>query len=121
MRARRPKSAHRTAQLAVWAAEKRWSPTPSEALLWEELRSRKLGVLFRRQVVIGEWVVDFLAPEVRLVVEVDGGWHAGRERKDARRDRGLEAAGYRVVRVEAEVVLREVERAVSCVRAAIGG
>jgi len=119
MRAHRRKSAHRKAQLSAWAAKHRWSPTASEARLWEALRGRKVGVLFRRQVVIGEYVVDFVAPEVRLVVEVDGGWHEGRERKDARRERTLEAAGYRVVRVEAEVVVAEVEVAVARVRAAV--
>src|SRR5690606_27964289 len=49
----------------------------SEAALWRRLRGRRLGVQFRRQVVLGSFVVDFLAPSARLVVEVDGGWHAG--------------------------------------------
>ena len=80
MRARPSRSAHRTAQLAARAAEMRWAPTPSEARLWEALRGRQLGVGFRRQVVIAGYIVDFAASEARLVVEVDGGWHAGRER-----------------------------------------
>ena len=43
-----------------------------EARLWAELSARKLGVSFRRQVPIGRFIVDFCAPAVRLVVEVDG-------------------------------------------------
>jgi very-short-patch-repair endonuclease len=96
----------------------RRAPTPSEARLWSALRARQLGVQFRRQVVIGRCIVDFLAAEVRLVVEVDGGSHWGRERADARRDRRLRAAGYRVVRVSAELVMRDLQAAVACVGAA---
>jgi len=43
----------------------------------------------------------FYAPSVRLVVEVDGGYHARRASADARRDRKLERAGHRVLRIEA--------------------
>jgi very-short-patch-repair endonuclease len=75
--------------------------TTTEALLWAELRGSRLGVAFRRQVVISQYIVDFCAPSVRLVVEVDGGYHAGRARADARRDRVLVRLGYRVVRVTA--------------------
>jgi very-short-patch-repair endonuclease len=52
-------------------------------------------------------------------VEVDGGWHAGRERADGRRDRALERAGWRVVRVEAALVMAELHAAVERVREAL--
>ena len=93
--------------LASRARSTRLAPTTTEALLWAELRGSRLGVAFRRQVVIGEYIVDFCAPSVGLVVEVDGGYHAGRARADARRDRMLAQLGYRVVRVPAEAVLRD--------------
>ncbi|MBK8251153.1 MAG: DUF559 domain-containing protein [Polyangiaceae bacterium] len=61
------------------ARRMRATPTTSEAILWEALRGSQVGVMFRRQVVIGPYIVDFCAPSVRLVVEVDGGYHsAGR-------------------------------------------
>ncbi|MBN1608260.1 MAG: DUF559 domain-containing protein, partial [Polyangiaceae bacterium] len=75
---------------------------------------------FRRQTVIGEYVVDFVAPAARLVVEVDGGSHVGRARADARRDRALAKLGYRVLRVDAEVVMREPAVAVAQIREALG-
>jgi very-short-patch-repair endonuclease len=54
----------------------RHAPTPSEARLFAAVRRRRLGVSFRRQVpVLGKYIVDLLAPEVRLVVEVDVGYH----------------------------------------------
>ena len=52
-----------------------------------------------RQKVIGEYIVDFLIPSAKLVIEVDGSQHyteQGRE-KDARRDEALRAEGYSVV------------------------
>ncbi len=56
----------------------RHQPTPSEAKLFEAIRGGRLGVAFKRQVRIGGFIVDFLAPAAKLVVEVDGGSHAGR-------------------------------------------
>jgi very-short-patch-repair endonuclease len=94
--------------------------TESEARLWSALSARQLGVQFRRQVVLaGRHIVDFAAPAARLVVEVDGSCHARREAADKRRDRGLEALGWRVVRVEAELVMRELAVAVALVTAAL--
>ena len=82
----------------------------AEQLLWSKLRGGQLGVWFRRQVVVADsCIVDFLAPARKVVVEVDGGYHdlPARRRADARRDRRLEHAGFRVLRLPAELVLRE--------------
>lgn len=95
----------------------RVTPTASEARLWAELRGSRLSVPFRRQVPIGPYIVDFLAPRLRLVVEVDGGYHAQRAAADARRERYLQRAGYRVVRVSAELVMSRVDEAVRLIRA----
>ena len=96
------------------------APTPSEAALWLALRGGVLGVAFKRQVVLGgRYIADFFAPSVGLVVEVDGGVHGGRRSADARRDEKLRRRGYRVVRVEAALVLRNVDGAVAAVRAAL--
>jgi len=99
----------------------RASLTPSEHLLWARIRARQLGVVFRRQVpVLGRFIADFLAPAQRLVIEVDGGHHAERVRADARRDAVLARAGYRVLRLDAALVMRDIEAAVARVRAALG-
>ena len=91
----------------------------SEEALWQELRGGKLGVAFRRQVPVGRYVADFLAASVKVVVEVDGGYHAQRRAADARRDRYFARLGYRVVRVEAELVRANVAGAAERVRHAI--
>jgi very-short-patch-repair endonuclease len=87
-----------------------------ERQLWEALRAGKLGVTFRRQVVAGPAIADFLAPAIRLVVEVDGRQHRERRAADGRRDRNLRRLGYHVLRIEAEVVLGDLPRAVALVR-----
>ena len=98
----------------------RGSLTATEQLLWNHLRGRRLGVVFRRQVpLLGRFIADFLAPAQRLVVEVDGAYHGERGRADARRDSALVGAGYRVVRIEASLVVSDIERALSAVRAAL--
>lgn len=90
------------------AREMRRAPTASEERVWQALRGSRLGVVFRRQVVIGNYIADFAASSVRLVVEVDGGSHRGRERHDAKRDARLARAGWRVVRVGSEEPVEEV-------------
>jgi very-short-patch-repair endonuclease len=83
------------------------------------LCGRKLGVQFRREVPLaGRYIVDFCAPAVRLVVEVDGNCQVRRRAADVRRDAALRA-GWRVVRIEAELVMRDFAAAVSAVRAAL--
>jgi very-short-patch-repair endonuclease len=106
-------SQSRRVQLEVRAREMRLSPTLSEARLWQALRGSRLGVAFRRQAVIGDYIVDFLAPAVSLVVEVDGGYHGRRCRANARRDRILARAGYRVLRLEGDLVMADPSRAVA--------
>jgi very-short-patch-repair endonuclease len=109
----------RRALLERRAAGMRASGTASEVRLWKALVNSKLGVAFRRQYVVGGRIVDFVAPSIRLVVEVDGGSHAGREAADARRERELERLGYCVVRVQAREVMRDLAGVVRRFREAV--
>lgn len=110
----------RRVRLDQYAWAKRHVPTESEARLWSALRAGKLEVSFRRQVPVGgRYIADFLAPAVRLVVEVDGGYHAERRRADARRDRELRRLGYRVLRLSSALVMTDLDAAVRVVRAAL--
>ncbi len=91
-------------------------------MLWAQLRQRKTGARFRRQAVLGGFIVDFLAPCHKLVVEVDGAVHRTPEARafDARRQAWLERLyGVRFVRLDAELVERDVFAAVAVVRAAL--
>ena len=73
--------------------------TDAESRLWYHLRAGRFqGWKFRRQVPLGDYIVDFVCEEAGVVVEVDGGQHAERAAKDMVRTRWLEAQGYRVIR-----------------------
>jgi very-short-patch-repair endonuclease len=80
-----------------WARDLRKNMGAMEWKLWVRLRNRQLGVRFKRQAPIGPYVVDFLCPAARLVVEVDGPHHS--VETDGPRDRFLAERGYRVLRL----------------------
>ncbi len=115
MRAR-PRS---SALIVQRAAGLRSQLTPTEAALWRAIRGKRLGAALRRQVPIGRYIADFLAPRERLVVEVDGAYHADRRRADARRDEYMRRAGYRVLRLEAELVRTALPVALERIRLAL--
>ncbi|MCG6205045.1 DUF559 domain-containing protein [Rhodopseudomonas sp. HC1] len=87
----------------------RRNATDAENKLWQRLRSRSLlGFKFVRQEPIGPYTVDFLSRERRLIVEVDGGQHAGNA-QDLVRDEWLRSHNYRVVRFWNNDVLGNIE------------
>ena len=113
-------SAHRSAVLASRAASVRSAPTPGERVLWAALRGGRLGVRFTRQVVLGDYIADFLCPASRLVVEIDGGYHARCSAEDARRDARLARRGYRTLRLPEQLVLSDLGEALWRIQAALG-
>jgi very-short-patch-repair endonuclease len=84
------------------AAKKlRANTTPHERTLWCALKRLPIeGTHFRRQAPIGRYVVDFLCPAKRLVIELDGGHHNddATAKRDNERQAWLEQEGYRVIR-----------------------
>jgi very-short-patch-repair endonuclease len=80
------------------ARELRRNQTDAEKVLWQRLRARQLhGAKFRRQVPIGNYIADFLCPDAKLIVELDGGQHVDCAR-DVTRTKELEDAGFVVLR-----------------------
>ena len=76
----------------------RSAPTDAEHRLWQIVRAHRFaGHKFRRQVPIDSFIVDFLCPSARLIVELDGGQHGGPN--DERRDAHLRRQGFRIMRV----------------------
>ncbi|HWU53143.1 MAG TPA: DUF559 domain-containing protein [Tahibacter sp.] len=83
--------------------------TDAERRLWRHLRLRQLdGARFRRQHPLGNYVVDFVCLERKLVIEVDGGQHAA-DARDERRDRDLQRRGFAVLRFWNTEILRDEE------------
>ena len=59
-----------------FAKENRNNPTEAERLLWFYLSNKQLGVRFRRQHIIGQYIADFACLEKMLIIELDGGYHS---------------------------------------------
>ena len=106
-------------QLHGRASVKRHNLTHSESALWQHLAGSHLGVAFKRQVPIGRYIVDFLAPSLHVIVEVDGLWHHRRIALDERRDRKLTQLGYQVLHLDATLVMQQPSVAVERIREAI--
>lgn len=85
--------------------------SPPEARLWQILRARPAQLKFRRQHPVGPYVADFYCPRKRLIIEVDGMAHemGDNPQRDERRDEWLRERGYRIVRIPAVEVKRDVE------------
>jgi very-short-patch-repair endonuclease len=75
------------------------------------------GIKFRRQEPIGNYIVDFVAYDKRIVIELDGGQHAEEEKeKDRRRDEWLNSQGFRVMRFWNNEVLENLEGVLEAIR-----
>ena len=105
--------------LAERANFMRHNLTETEQILWLKISSKQLGIAFKRQVPVDRYILDFVAPNAKLAVEVDGRSHEFRRAADARRDRVLGRLGYRVLRIDAELVRRNVAEAVARIVAAL--
>lgn len=83
--------------------------TDAERKLWFALRGRRFANFkFRRQVPLGRYIADFVCFEARLVIEADGGQHAG-SMHDKLRDRWVIANGFRMLRFWNNDVLSNLE------------
>lgn len=79
----------------------RKNQTPQEQKMWKILRNFQVQNLkFRRQYPIGNYIVDFVCKEIKLIIEIDGGQHNIEEirTKDLNRTTYLNSKGYRVLR-----------------------
>ena len=78
-----------------------------EALLWQQLSNQKFKDLdFDRQKIIGNYIVDFYCINYRVVIEVDGSSHDGKQEYDQERDAYLEGLGLSVIHIAAADVLK---------------
>ena len=89
----------------------RKNPTEAEKVLWEALRAKGLGVKFRQQHIIEDFIVDFYCNEYKVTVEVDGGYHneEGQMKSDAERTARLNELGYTELRFTNEEVLHDLD------------
>ncbi|MDR7153379.1 BirA family biotin operon repressor/biotin-[acetyl-CoA-carboxylase] ligase [Sphingobium xenophagum] len=88
------------------------APTP-ERLLWQQLRNRKLGYKFSRQMPVGPYFADFLCREVKLIIELDGESHNHTVEYDTRRDDYCHSQGYQILRFSNADVMGNLEGVVT--------
>jgi excinuclease UvrABC helicase subunit UvrB/very-short-patch-repair endonuclease len=106
---------HRTADLKHYdglklkVKEMRQNPTKAEELLWKHLRGDKFDIRFRRQIIIDNFIVDFVNLEKKLIIEVDGGIHDKQKERDEARTQILENLGYKVLRFNNSEVLDDLQ------------
>jgi very-short-patch-repair endonuclease len=84
----------------------------AEVVLWSRLKGKQLkGFKFRRQYGVGRFVVDFCCPELKLVIEVDGGSHfePGAQEKDQERQSWIGQFGFTFLRFTNEEVYGDLD------------
>ncbi|MBQ5958155.1 MAG: valine--tRNA ligase [Bacteroidales bacterium] len=99
------------------AKEMRSNPTEAESALWEQLKGKKTGFKFRRQHIVGDFIVDFVCLEKHLIIEVDGGYHNDSQvaENDKLRSEILELKGYTILRFTNEQVLSDTENTLKAI------
>jgi very-short-patch-repair endonuclease len=103
-----PKTKHQAIKL-------RKELTPPERKLWSRIRNDQLGVTFRRQHAVGNYIPDFSSPKAKLIIELDGSQHLEQVDYDEERTKYLEAQGYKVIRVSNNDVMKDIESVIRAI------
>ena len=104
------------------ARDLRKKETESEQILWSWLRDNQLnGAKFRRQQPIGNYIVDFVCFDKKLIIVIDGGQHNEEQfiKKDEERTRWLQSEGFRVIRFWNNDVLTNTDGVIMNIRKAL--
>ncbi len=110
-----PREASPKERLLNFAKNMRQTPTDAEAKIWYHLRAKRMcGVKFKRQVPMGAYIVDFVAKDLKLIVEIDGGQH--NDQVDYERTAWLENQGFKVLRYWNNEVLTNIEGVLESIR-----
>ena len=104
--------------LKEYADKNKQFPTEAESLLWRNIRARRLNAKFNRQHIIGDYIVDFVCIEKKLIIEVDGGYHSEYEQieKDEFRTARLNKMGFSVIRFSNEEVLENIHEVINKIK-----
>ncbi|BAK66045.1 conserved hypothetical protein [Sphingobium sp. SYK-6] len=106
----------RDPRLTAHAKTMRTNATEAETRLWLALRAKRFaGHKFRRQKVVGPYIVDFASREPTLIIEVDGDGHALQPGYDAERTDFLRHQGYDVIRFANADVVGNLEGGLSAI------
>ena len=100
-----------TPEIEQAARKLRNNLTPAEAILWSALRNKQLeGLRFRCQHPVGNFILDFYCPSLKLVIEVDGEIHTRQIDYDNARTAKLSEYGYQVLRFSNEEIMNDLPK-----------
>ena len=108
-----------TYQLLLEKAKKmRNNPTEAESLLWQYLRRNGLKEHFRQQHPICGYIPDFVCLRLRLIIEINGGYHSEGEQQeqDKIRQDYLEKEGFSFLRFTNEEVLYDTDETIGIIK-----
>lgn len=109
---RPPRSNPKTRTRAI---ELRKESTPAERKLWAVIRNDQLGVNFRRQHAIGNYIPDFVCIEKKLILELDGSQHLEQVEHDNQRTKYFESLGYRVIRFWNNAIMKDMNGVITSI------
>ena len=109
---RPPRSNPKTRTRAI---ELRKELTPAERKLWSVIRNDQLGVNFRRQHAIGNYIPDFVCIEKKLIIELDGSQHLEQQAYDQERTKQLNSLGYKVIRFWNNDVMKNMDGVIAVI------
>jgi len=90
----------------------RSNSTKAEIILWQKIKNKQLGVKFRRQYGIGNYIADFCCIEKKFIIEIDGGYHNESEQifYDEDRGKGISELGYKIIRFKNNEVENNIDQ-----------
>ena len=108
-------------KLKEYATKNRKNQTQAESILWSLLQKKQLGTPFRRQHIIGDYIADFACVPLKLLIEVDGGYHSLPEQQvsDEERTAWLETKGFTVLRFTNEEVVSDTNNVINKIKETI--
>lgn len=107
--------------LKIKSKEMRKNPTEAERIMWEILRKNSFGLKFRRQHIIGNYIVDFINLDTKLVIEIDGGYHQEENQieYDEFRTEFLNKKDFNVIRFSNDQVLKDYDSVITRIQIAL--
>jgi very-short-patch-repair endonuclease len=85
--------------------------TDAEGIMWTRLSNNQLGCKFRRQHIIGDYIVDFVCLKNKLIIEIDGKYHNSKQQQeeDKKRTEYLNGLGFMVVRFTNDEIIGNID------------
>ena len=114
-----PRKQRSNPKIKYQAIQLRKDPTAAERKLWSRIRNDQLGVTFRRQRAVGNYIPDFCSPKAKLIIEMDGSQHLEQEEYDEERTKYLESQGYKVIRFWNHNLMKDIDSAILAIRHAM--